>query len=74
MEALLKTEAVRLRVSGTKGQVFEAIELFEQWTGKAVDGEWRRPPRRGPRPMQGAISMDEIGWSAADDDQPTNLS
>lgn len=75
MEALLKDEGVRLRVSGTKEQVFAAVELFEGWTGKSVDGDWRRPPRTGPRPLKGSISMDEIGWDAsAESDLQTNLS
>jgi hypothetical protein len=61
MECMLKTPGIRLRVSGPAERVWAAVEMFEEWTGKQVAGDWKRPPKRGARPMEGQtdIFMDQ---------------
>jgi hypothetical protein len=60
MECMLKTPEIRLRVSGPAERVWEAVQLFEEWTGRQVAGDWKRPPKRGARqiPGQADIFMD----------------
>jgi hypothetical protein len=61
LETMLKTPEVRLRVSGSPERVWQAVELFEEWTGRQVAGDWVRPPKRGARPIPGqeSLLMDE---------------
>jgi hypothetical protein len=73
LEAMVKSPETRLRVSGTPDQVWEAVEMFERWTGIEVNGEWRRPLRRGPRPMAGQQSL-LVDKRVSDGEEPDALS
>jgi hypothetical protein len=57
LEVMLKTPYTRLRISGHPDQVWEAVQMFEVWTGKQVSGEWKRPPDRGARQIEGQIDI-----------------
>lgn len=57
MEAMLKAPGIRLRISGSPERVWAAVELFEEWTGKQVAGDWKRPPKRGARPIAGQTDI-----------------
>lgn len=50
---------VKMRASGPKDAVWKCVEMFEEMTGKEVVGEWRRPPRTGPRPLEGQLTIME---------------
>jgi len=58
LEAMVKAPGCRLRVSGTAEQVWEAVELFEKWTGLSVEAE--RRPRRIAKPIKGQLVMTEL--------------
>jgi hypothetical protein len=47
LEIFLKAEGRKVRAHGPRAEMFELVEWFEEKTGVAVRGEWRRPPRRG---------------------------
>ena len=55
----LNGEPVKVRASGAQEAIWELVEWFEQITGREVVGDWRRPPRIGPRPMAGQLSITE---------------
>jgi hypothetical protein len=57
LEVMLKTPYTRVRMSGHPDQVWEIVELFEEWTGRQVNGEWKRPPGRGAKPMEGQTDI-----------------
>lgn len=63
LEVLLKTPEVRIRVSGSPERIWQAVEMFEEWTGLQVEGnaEWRRPPRTGKRALAGQLTIDQAG-------------
>lgn len=58
MEVMVRSADCRLRVTGTPEQVWEAIELWEQWTGLTVNAEKR--PRRVAAPIAGQLTMAEL--------------
>jgi hypothetical protein len=57
LEVMLKTPYTRLRLSGHADHVWQAVEMFEEWTGKVVAGEWKRPSTRGAKPIEGQIDI-----------------
>lgn len=64
MEIMLRDDenGVKLRASGAEGEMFGLVEWFEDLTGKRVSSPaWRRPPRRGPRPIPGQVELDDVG-------------
>lgn len=60
LEVCLKADGLRLRASGSEAEVWQLVELFEELSGLAVEGEWRRPPRTGSRPLDGQLTMDDL--------------
>lgn len=58
LEVMCKAPGARIRVSAPEEQAWEAVELFEQWTGLAVQAE--RRPRKRVRPAPGQLSMTEL--------------
>jgi hypothetical protein len=59
VEIMCRAPGYRFRIAAPYGAAWEAVELFERWTGLAVESE-RRPPRR-PKPMAGQLSMIDLG-------------
>lgn len=61
LEVCIKDEAsgLRLRASGPQDDIWKLVERFEELSGIAVDGEWRRPPRTGSRPLAGQLTLGE---------------
>lgn len=58
IEVMCKTPGYRMRVSAPEEKAWEAVELFEQWTGLQVQSE-RRPKRR-VRVTPGQLPMVEL--------------
>jgi hypothetical protein len=58
IEMMCRAENYRLRVTAPEPQAWEAIEMFERWTGLTVESE--RRPRRRPVQMPGQLSMVEL--------------
>lgn len=54
-EILCRAPGYHLRVSAPEEQAWEAVELFERWTGMEIQSE--RRPRRVHKPPAGQISM-----------------
>lgn len=54
-EVLCRAPGYHMRVSAPEEQVWEAVELFEKWTGLEVQSE--RRPRRAQQPPAGQITM-----------------
>lgn len=48
---------IKMRASGPAADIWRMVEMFEEMTGKEVVGDWRRPPRIGPRPLDGQLSI-----------------
>ena len=64
MEIMCKAPGLRIRVLGTPEQCWQAVEMFETWTGLAIQTE-RRPPRKVPVP-EGQLPMTELpAWDEA---------
>lgn len=59
LEVFLQAEGLKLRASGAEADIWRLVEQFEELTGVAVEGEWRRPPRTGSRPLEGQLSLME---------------
>lgn len=55
VEIMCKGPGYRMRVSAPEEQAWEAIELFEKWTGLSVQSEKR--PRRSPSPIAGQLDL-----------------
>lgn len=73
LEVLLKTPNLRLRVSGKADDVWAVVEVYEELTGRRVEGDWKRPPRRGPRvpANQESLDLSPIGPTGeGDEDEP----
>lgn len=66
-EVFCRAPGYHMRVSGPDEQVWEAVELFERWTGLKVESE--RRPRRVKNPPAGQISMLDL---LVGDDDPTS--
>jgi hypothetical protein len=62
VEIMCKAPEYRLRVSGPEADAWEAVELFEKWTGLQINSE--RRPRRRPSVMEGQLSMTELEMGA----------
>lgn len=60
LEVCLKAEGLRMRASGPELYVWKLVEMFEEMTGIAINGEWRRPPRTGARQLDGQLTMDQL--------------
>lgn len=58
VEIMCRAPNFRLRVSAPENDAWEAVELFEKWTGLTVQSD-RRPRRRVP-PPPGQITMEEL--------------
>ncbi len=50
---------LKMRASGPEDAIWKAVSMFEEMTGVAVEGEWRRPPRTGARPLDGQLTIME---------------
>lgn len=60
VEIMCKAPRFRVRVSAPEQEAWEAVELFEKWTGLSITSE-RRPPRRVPPPPgQESLFMDQL--------------
>lgn len=49
---------IKMRASGPEAAVWSVVEWFEEMTGKEVVADWKRPPRSGPRPLDGQLTME----------------
>lgn len=58
IEVMCRAPGVRLRVAGSEEQAWEAVEMFERWTGLGVRSD-RRPPR-SVKPPPGQLTMTEL--------------
>lgn len=58
VEILCRAPGYHLRVSAKEEEAWEAVELFERWTGLEIQSE--RRPRRVKAPMPGSIAMFEM--------------
>lgn len=58
MEFMVKTTGFRMRCTAPEEQAWEAIEMFERWTGLQVTSE--RRPRRRPHVPDGQLAMTEL--------------
>lgn len=57
-EILCRAPGYHVRVSGPDEQVWEAVEMFERWTGMEIQSE--RRPRRVKSPPEGQITMFDL--------------
>lgn len=64
VEIMCKTPGYRMRVTAPEGQAWQAVEMFESWTGLVVQSE-RRPPRVYA-PPRGQMSMTELQSGGSD--------
>lgn len=72
IEIMCKAPGFRIRVTAPEQQAWEAVEMFEQWTGLTVQSD-RRPRRRVPV-MPGQLPMIELESDGSDtngDSAPT---
>jgi hypothetical protein len=60
VEIMCRGGNYRLRVSAPADEAWEAVELFERWSGLQIESE-RRPPRRRLRMIVGQLSMYDLG-------------
>ncbi|MFL5861054.1 MAG: hypothetical protein ACJ780_09775 [Solirubrobacteraceae bacterium] len=58
VEIMCRAPSFRVRVTAPEAEAWEAVELFERWTGLTVQSE-RRPRRRPPVP-DGQLIMTEL--------------
>lgn len=68
VELMCRAPGYRIRVSAPEEQAWEAVELFERWTGLEVQSAKR--PRRKTAPMAGQLALIELeleGNHAEDD-------
>lgn len=64
IEIMCRAPGVRLRIAGSEEQAWQAVEMFEEWTGLRVEFD-RRPPRKSPVPP-GQLAMTELEMSSND--------
>ena len=57
IEIMCKAPNFRLRVTAPEAEAWEAVGMFEQWTGLTIESE--RRPRRRPKQLAGQLSMTE---------------
>lgn len=72
LEVFLKAKNRKVRAHGRRDEMFELVAWFEEKTGVAVKGEWKRPLSRGPRPYPGQESLDltEVTEPVPDEPEP----
>jgi hypothetical protein len=58
VEIMCRAPSFRVRVTAPEAEAWEAVELFERWTGLTVQSE-RRPRRQVPVP-EGQLIMTEL--------------
>ena len=58
VEIMCRTPGYRIRVTAPEEQAWEAVELFEKWTGRTVASD--RRPRRRPVQIPGQLPMLEL--------------
>jgi len=58
VEIMCKSATHRIRVTAPEDEAWEAVELFEKWTGLTIASE-RRPRRRVPV-LPGQLAMTEL--------------
>jgi hypothetical protein len=58
VEVMCSAPGFRLRLSAPEEQAWEAVEMFERWTGLQVTSD--RRPRRKPKQIAGQLSMTEL--------------
>lgn len=59
VEVMCRAPGFRIRVSAPEEQAWEAVEMFERWTGLSVRSD-RRPKRKTPPPPGQFTIMDEL--------------
>lgn len=64
VEIMCRAPGYRIRVSAPEEQAWQAVEMFEKWTGLVVQSE-RRPPRVYA-PPRGQMSMTELESGGSD--------
>lgn len=57
IEVCLKAGGLRMRASGHETLIWHLIGEFEKLTGAEAVGEWKRPLPKGPKQLDGQISM-----------------
>lgn len=57
LEVSLRVGDHKMRASGPQDDVWRLVEHFEELTGVAVEGDWKRAPRRGPRATEGQLDL-----------------
>lgn len=67
LEVSLRVEGMKLRASGPKDDVWKLVEFFEELSGVEVMGDWCRPPRVGPRALEGQLDLTMQLESGPDD-------
>lgn len=60
LEIFLKAGKHKIRAHGPEADMYELVEWFEDKAGVKVQGDWKRPPRRGPRVLEGQTSLLEV--------------
>jgi hypothetical protein len=63
-EIMCKAPGFRIRVTAPREQAWEAVELFEKWTGLTITFA-KRPPRRQSVPA-GQLTMTELEGGSSD--------
>lgn len=58
VEIMCRCPGYRIRVTAPEDEAWEAVEMFERWTGVNIRSD-RRPPRRVPAPP-GQLDMLEL--------------
>jgi hypothetical protein len=58
LEIFLKHGPLKVRAHGSREEMFELVDWFEEKAGVKIQGDWRRPPRRGPQPIAGQQTFD----------------
>lgn len=61
---------LKLRASGAEADVWQLVERFEELVGAEVSGDWKRPPRTGPRVQEGQLDLTQQ-LESGDDDSDT---
>lgn len=58
VEVMCKSPGFRLRVTAPEQQAWEAVEMFERWTGLTINSD--RRPRKRVSPPPGQLAMTEL--------------
>lgn len=58
VEIMCRAPGFRIRVSAPEEQAWEAVELFEKWSGVTITSD--RRPRRRPSQLPGQLAMTSI--------------